>query len=224
MPWYFHPESDCYFFAEYPLGMEGEAANCHEVAESEVPDHIRKDKHMNTIDGTAVRVQDEATASRAAVGDDSMPPGAVANAADIITNDKLVKLYIKIRDAKSAFVKAHEAELAERFEKPLAQIQTELKVRCQSMGNTGLKTDYGTVYLAETMKVSCGDWGVFHDWIKKNDALDMLEQRVKVGEVKTYMETHGGELPPGLSVFKELEARVRKPTKRGEKAVDDGNP
>lgn len=172
----------------------------------------------NTIEGTAVRV---------AVGDETQDPQAVVDVAQsphagMIPDDRLVKIFIRIRDAKSAFKQAYEQEVETKYDAPLRQLQTELKRRMQERGGlTGLKTDYGTVYIAETLKATCQDWGVFHAWIKENDALDFLEQRVKAGEVKTYMEQHGGELPPGISVFRETEARVRKPTKRGAKAVGE---
>lgn len=170
-----------------------------------------------TIEGTAVRV---------AVGDETQDPQAVVDVsksphAGMIPDDRLVKVFVKIRDAKSTFKKAYEAEMEEKYDAPLRQLQTELKRRLMERHNDGLKTEFGTVYIAETLKVSCQDWGVFHAWIKENDALDFLEQRVKAGEVQTYMEQHQGELPPGLSVFRETEARVRKPTKRGAKAVGE---
>lgn len=153
----------------------------------------------------------ESTAVRLEVGDESQPAAEQAAASGVIADETLVKIFVKIRDAKKAFTDAHEAELLQRFEQPLKQISTELKKRLQSRTNEGLKTSYGTVYLAETLKVSCQDWGIFYEWIKKNDALDFLEQRVKAGEIKTYMEKHDGELPPGVSVFRETEARIRKP-------------
>lgn len=216
--WYFHPESDCYFWTDYPLGMESaDEALCFEVEESQVPEHIRRDRMGNTIEGTATRV---------AMGDETQDPQAVVDVsqsphAAAIPDDRLVKVFVKIRDAKSAFKKAFEAEMEQKFDAPLRQLQAELKKRMMERHNDGLKTEFGTVYLAETMQVSCQDWGVFHAWILQNNALDFLEQRVKAGEVKTYMENHNGELPPGLSVFRETEARVRKPTKRGAKAVGE---
>lgn len=165
------------------------------------------------IESTAVRlpenVVEEAFQVRMAIGDpnaaSSLPPEP------LVEDERLVKIFVKIRDAKRAYNDAYKAELESKYDAPLRQISTELKKRLQSRTNEGLKTSYGTVYLAEEMKVSCQDWGIFYDWIKKNDGLEFLEQRVKAGEVKNYMTSHNGELPPGLSVFRETEARVRKP-------------
>lgn len=150
----------------------------------------------------------ETAAAQATVGPATVP------------NDTLVKIFIRIRDAKSSKKKEMEAEI-DKLDQQLKTISAELKSRCMEANATSLKTEMGTVYISETMKVSCGDWGVFYGWIKDNDALDMLEQRVKAGEVKKYMDDHKGELPPGISIFKETEARIRKPTKRGGAVSED---
>jgi hypothetical protein len=127
----------------------------------------------------------------------------------IIPVDRLVKVYVKIRDAKLAFKKEADATLAD-FDRKLAIIAAELKSRAQQEGVDGFKTEYGTVYMAVDYKVSCADWGAFYQWVKENDELDFLERRIKSAKVKEYMDAHNGELPPGVSVFKELEARVRR--------------
>lgn len=158
----------------------------------------------------------EAAAARLLVGDDSQPvreagAGAAAHG-DAIPDDTLVKIYIRIRDAKSAKAKEYDAEIAV-LDGQLKKISTELLRRTQERHNTGIATDFGTVYIAETLKTSCADWGVFYDWIQKTpNGFEFLEQRIKAGSVKDYMEKNDGALPPGVNVFREFEARVRKPS------------
>lgn len=207
MPWYFHPESDCLFKTEHPLGRESyDACLCEELTEAEAQAMISKGQPVGHTEGTAPDVADqEAFQAQSAIGDPD--PGTT------LADDKLVKIYVKIREAKSAFVKSHTAALEATYETPLRQIATELKRRLQGRGNDGLKTKHGTVYIAEIMKATISDGQVFHQFIRdREDGLDFLEQRVKVGEVKAYMDKNNGELPPGLSVFRETEARVRKPS------------
>jgi hypothetical protein len=150
---------------------------------------------------------DEEAAARDA--QDNLAEGA--KAMDLISVSRLVKVAVKIRDAKAAFKKEADAKL-EDFERQYRTITTELTARAQAEGVDGFKTEFGTVYMAVDMKTSCQDWGVFYDWIKKEDALDFLERRISSGKVKDYMEAHEGELPPGVSVFKQLEARIRRPS------------
>ena len=123
--------------------------------------------------------------------------------------ETLVKIFVKIRDAKNAAKKKFEAEAAE-LEAKLDAIATELKSRAQEQGVDGFKTDYGTVSLVETMKTACADWGAFGEFLKDHDPLEFMEKRISSTAVKTYMKDHEGMLPPGVSIFKEVEARVRR--------------
>jgi hypothetical protein len=123
--------------------------------------------------------------------------------------DTLVKIYVKIRDAKSAAKKEFEkAETA--WNEKLALITTELKARAQAAGVEGFKTEFGTVYLSEIMQISCADWGAFGEFLKDKDPLEYMEKRISSTAVKNYMKTSGGVLPPGVNVFREIEARVRR--------------
>lgn len=203
------------FEAPYPLAMESaDAYLCEEISVEKAREllHRMKGQPMD-IEGVAVRVE---------VGDESQAPAQEASAATLISDDKLVRVFTRIRDAKKAFVAEHEKQLLETYDHPLAVIQTELKRRLQGREAKGLKTEHGTVYLAETLKVSIADGSAFIGWGKAHDCLEIFyEQRIKAGEVKNYMEQHNGEVPPGLNIFRETEARVRKPTQRGAKAVGE---
>jgi hypothetical protein len=126
-----------------------------------------------------------------------------------ITVDKMVQIYIKIRDKKAEIKKAFEAEYNKLDEK-LAMIATELKARAQAEGVDGFKAESGTVYLSETMKVSGSDWNAFSEFLKTHDPLEFMEKRISATAVKTFMKDNDGQLPPGVSIFKEIEARVRR--------------
>jgi hypothetical protein len=123
--------------------------------------------------------------------------------------DILVKLYVKIRDAKSAAKKVFDTAEA-KFNEQLAQVSTELKARAQAEGVEGFKTEFGTVYLSETMKTSCADWGAFGKFLEDHDPLEFLEKRISSTAIKDYMKENEGQLPPGVNIFKEIEARVRR--------------
>jgi hypothetical protein len=123
--------------------------------------------------------------------------------------DTLVKIYIKIRDAKSAAKKEFD-KAEEGFNTKLAMISTELKARAQAEHVEGFKTEFGTVYLSETMKVSCADWGAFGTFLTDHDPLEFMEKRISSTAIKDYMKANEGQLPPGVNIFKEIEARVRK--------------
>jgi hypothetical protein len=163
-------------------------------------------------------VQTESLAARVALGDSNVQDAEVIEVAQgphnqVVQNDKLVKIYTKIRDARKALsAKFDEEDSGLKIQ--LEAVATELKKRCMVAGQTGFKTEFGTVYISESMKVSCGDWSMFGAWLKDQDPLVYLESRVKSTAVKDYMDSHNGELPPGITVFRESEARVRAPEKK----------
>jgi hypothetical protein len=123
--------------------------------------------------------------------------------------DLLVGLYIARRDEKTELKKRFDAEYA-LLDGDLATVATELKSRAQTAGVEGFKCDAGTVYLSETMKVTGSDWGAFGQFLKTHDPLEFMEKRISSTAIKAYMKDSGGELPPGVSIFKEIEARVRR--------------
>jgi hypothetical protein len=142
----------------------------------------------------------------------SSTPQVALGTADAMTNDRLVKIFTKIRAARKE-LSAQFDEADGKLKRQLDQIEIEIKARCLATGLSGFKTEFGTVSIVETMKVSCADWTAFGTWLKDEDPLVYLESRVKSTAIKEYMEKHTGELPPGVTVFKETEARVRAPTK-----------
>lgn len=161
--------------------------------------------------GTATH--DNQLVARLNVGEDMSPENTIAVAAPAVEAqvpvDKLVKIYVKIRDALSAAKKDFEKVEAEYKDK-MAMVATELKARAQSEGVDGFKTEFGTVYLSETMKTSCADWSAFGEFLKDHDPLEFMEKRISSTAVKEYMKHNEGQLPPGVSIFKEVEARIRR--------------
>ena len=123
--------------------------------------------------------------------------------------DTLVKIFVKIRDAKAAAKKEYEKKAAE-FDEKLAMISTELKARAQAQGVEGFKTEFGTMFMSETLKVSGSDWAAFGAFLQDHDPLEFMEKRISSTAVKEYMKQNEGQLPPGVSIFKELEVRVRR--------------
>jgi len=64
--------------------------------------------------------------------------------------DKLVRVYVKIRDAREALSRKYEEEDAALKEQQDV-IKQELLDRCKSVGAESLKTEFGTVSARSTM-------------------------------------------------------------------------
>jgi hypothetical protein len=123
--------------------------------------------------------------------------------------NKLTAAYVNLRDARKKLAdefKEKDGELKDKQE----VIEAEMLRFMNDSNMDSVKTPAGTFYRQENLRPSASDWDVFYAWIKDNDAFEALERRVKKDFVKNFMEENKGELPPGVSVYREFVARVRR--------------
>lgn len=130
-------------------------------------------------------------------------------AARTLPRDKLVKLYLKTREAKSLDKRAFD-EQAKQFDAIMDTCENTMLASCIATGDTGFTTPYGTTYTAETVKISLADDTAFFAFVRAQDDLDFFERRVASKHVQDYMTLNNGSVPPGLSIFREKVMRVRK--------------
>lgn len=119
--------------------------------------------------------------------------------------DKLVRIFVKMRDKK--------AELSQQVKDITAQqdvVEAELLRLAHEMGTTGFKTEHGTTYISEQMNISMADDKTFMDWVKQHGEVELLERRVSVKNVQQYMANHEDQIPPGLNWFKQDRMKVRR--------------
>lgn len=126
-----------------------------------------------------------------------------------LPRDKLVKLYLKTREAK-ALAKRSFDEQAAQFDAIMDTCENTMLASCDATGDTGFTTPHGTTYTAETTKISLADDKAFFDFVKQKGDLDFFERRVATKHVQDYMKLNNGVAPPGLSIFRERVMRVRK--------------
>lgn len=122
--------------------------------------------------------------------------------------DRMVRVYLKMREKRAELRRQYE-EADSKIREQMALIERELLKDFNESGMKNIKTESGTVFITENLKASIADWGSFATWVRENDALEFLEQRVKVGEVSAYLEEHD-QLPPGINVYRERHIRIRK--------------
>lgn len=72
-----------------------------------------------------------------------------------------------------------------------------------------VRTDFGTAYQQEDILPSCADWNVFYDWVKKHNAFDALEKRIKKTYVKEMLD-NGEVLPDGVNILRKFVVRIRR--------------
>lgn len=126
-----------------------------------------------------------------------------------VTIERAVKTYIRIRDEKDRLTREYNEKEA-ALKTQLEELESFFIIQAKAAGVTGFKTPYGTVFKEEKLTASCSDWDIFYNWIIEHKELDMLERRIKYATVKQFMADHGGELPPGVNVFREEKMRIRR--------------
>lgn len=121
------------------------------------------------------------------------------------TANKLVKIYLKIRDKRAELAK-QDSELEEQQD----VIEAELLNICKETGADGLRTEFGTVSRSVKKRYWTSDWSSFYDFVKEHNALELLEKRVAQSNMATFIEENPDAVPPGLQVDSRYTAVIRR--------------
>ena len=123
---------------------------------------------------------------------------------------KAARAYVKVRDARAELKRAYEEADAELKAK-LTRIESGMLKFCNEHGIDSVKTEAGTFYRQEDLIPTVNDWDSTYAFIMHENLVpEALERRLKKSFVKEFMEANGGALPPGVSVFRKYEIRVRR--------------
>jgi len=147
--------------------------------------------------------------SEAEVASDARQRIGVPNVGDVI------RTYMKLRDQKAA-IEARVKDEVSTLKAKMEKLEAYLKTQMDAQGLTSFKSDYGTAFLTTTDYANVADWDAVLDFIRENEAYDMLEKRVSKIAVRGYIE-QSKAVPPGINYGTKLEVNIRKP---GAKAED----
>ena len=126
-----------------------------------------------------------------------------------IPTDKLVKTYIKIRDARKELASEYEKQDAE-LQKALDAIEGELLEACKAIGADSIKTSFGTISRRVAKRYWTNDWHSFYKFLMENEAPELLENRIAQTNMSTFLEENPDLLPPGLNVDSRYSVSVRR--------------
>jgi len=127
----------------------------------------------------------------------------------------VIRTYMKLRDQKTAIEAKVKGDLT-TLKGKMDKLEAYLKAQMDAQGLTSFKSDFGTAFLTTTDYANVEDWNKTLDFIRDNDAYDMLEKRVSKIAVRGYIEENKA-VPPGVTYGTKLEVNIRKP---GAKAED----
>jgi hypothetical protein len=124
--------------------------------------------------------------------------------------DKLVKAYVRIRDAKEQLGREYDEKLA-KLKADMDAVEAALLELCKETGQDGGKTQFGTFSRSVKARYWTNNWGRMYDFIRENDALDLLEQRLHQTNMKQFLIDNPDKLPEGLNVDSKYSIIVRRP-------------
>jgi uncharacterized Zn finger protein len=128
---------------------------------------------------------------------------------DDISVDKLVSVFIKIRDARDEEERAWEQRKAD-FNEQLEVINQQLLEICKNTDASSIRTAHGTVIRGVKSRYWTNDWEHFHKFLLENKAPDLLEKRIHQSNMKQFLEENPELLPAGLNVDSTYSITVRR--------------
>lgn len=111
-----------------------------------------------------------------------------------INAEKLTRVYVKIREKRRQLAK-QDRELEEQLELVAQQL---LEI-CKEQGAATIRTAHGTISRRVSKRFWPTDWDAFYKFIKENDALSLLYQRINTANMEQFLEENPDLHPPGLN-------------------------
>jgi hypothetical protein len=128
---------------------------------------------------------------------------------DTVPVEKLVKVYLKIKDTMAEKRAAYDEE-EKKLKDKMAKVKSALLDYCREEGVESVKTAEGLFYRTVSTRYWTNDWDSMGRFVVEHNAPDLLEKRLHQGNIKQFLEDNPETLPPGLNVDSEYSVTVRR--------------
>jgi hypothetical protein len=123
--------------------------------------------------------------------------------------NKLVKVFVKIRDHRKILSDAFETE-DRKLQDQMDKVKLALLQHCKDTGLDSGRTDAGTFYRTIRSRFTTNNWEEMNQFILEHQVPDLLEKRIHQGNMKQFLEDNPDLRPKGLNVDSEYAITVRK--------------
>ena len=123
--------------------------------------------------------------------------------------EKLVKVYLKIKDTLAEKKAAYDEE-EKKLKDKMAKVKSALLDYCREEGVESVKTTEGMFYRTVSTRYWTNDWESMGRFIVENNVPDLLEKRLHHGNMVQFLKENPETLPPGLNVDSEYSVTVRR--------------
>ena len=126
--------------------------------------------------------------------------------------NKLVKVYLKIRNAIDEKEAQHKEELV-TLKEQFGIVGQNLLNLCKEQNLDSIRTPVGTVSRRISTRYWTSDWDSMYRFISEHDAPFLLEQRIHGTNMKEFLESNPEAFPMGMQADRSYTVQVRKPNK-----------
>lgn len=123
--------------------------------------------------------------------------------------DKIVAVYVKIRNAKEELTHEYDAKIAD-LDEQMRVLKQKLLDISKETGVTSFKTEHGTAYRTIKNRYWTNDWESFYGFMREHGAMELLEKRIHQTNMREFLEDNPEVHPPGLNVDQEYEITIRR--------------
>lgn len=123
--------------------------------------------------------------------------------------EKIVIVYIKMRDTKDALFKEYSAKASE-IDEQMTILKHKLIEISKETGVTSFSTPNGVAYRTVKNRYWTNDWGSFYDFMREHGTMELLEKRIHQTNIKEFLEGNPDVHPPGLNIDSEYEITIRR--------------
>lgn len=123
--------------------------------------------------------------------------------------DKLVRVFIKMRDKKAEIAKEAQEKESELEEK-MTKIRRALLNYCKENEVESVRTESGTFFRSIKARYTTNDWSSMNKFILEHQAVELLDKRINQGNMRQFLEENPELLPPGLNIDREYAITIRR--------------
>ena len=125
-----------------------------------------------------------------------------------MTTEEMITKYLLLRDKKSVIEKQQKEALAP-YNVALDTLENLLLAELNKAGLRSMACPNGTAYKTTKSSAKVMDWTATLDFIKANEAWDLLDKRVSKTAVEAIIEETNQPIP-GVETTREVQVNVRK--------------
>jgi len=130
---------------------------------------------------------------------------------ETISVDKLVAVYIKMRDKRAELLRNYE-EVDSTVKAQMEVVESKLLELCKEIGVDRLGSKHGTVMRTVKTRYWTSDWESMHKFILEKKMPELLERRLSQTTMKQLLEENPELMPMGLNTDSKYSVTIRRNT------------